>query len=168
MKHLHRQSAFTLIELVMTILLVGIVAIYAAPRLGALSSYNLTSATDELIEVIRFAQETSMVRADSGFQVTSGGADKYHVYEYLYTSSSSQEVTSPNGASPFVANGGEWSGITVSAQNLSFDTRGYPCNSAAPCNTHMTATVSVVLTDTASGDTRTIIIEPITGYVHAN
>jgi MSHA pilin protein MshC len=161
------SQGFTLIELVMVIVLIGILAVYAAPRLGSLSSYSLTQATSELIEAIRFAQETSMIRVDDSLEIVSGGTDKYRVREYNYSSSSTQQTTSPlTGTTPFVANSAEWSGITVSGLSLSFDTRGYPCASVAPCTSPMTSTQSITLS--VPGDSQTITIEPITGFVHAN
>jgi MSHA pilin protein MshC len=167
MRRFQPQRGFTLIELVMVIVLIGIISVYAAPRLGSLTAYNLTQATNELIEVIRFAQETSMIRVDSGFQVVTGGADHYRVSEYDYTGPTLSNIASPlTGSSPFTANSGEWSGITTSGLSISFDTRGYPCASVAPCMAHMTSVQTISLT--AAGESRTITIEPITGFVHAN
>lgn len=161
------HRGFTLIELVMIIIVVGIVAVYAAPRFGSLSTYNLTRASNELVQAIRFAQEGSMNRVDSSFQLVSGGADIFRVREYMYSITSTQEVSSPlTGASPFIANAGEWSGITTSSLNLSFDTRGYPCATVAPCSNPMTTTQTITLI--AAGETRIITIEPITGFVYAN
>jgi MSHA pilin protein MshC len=162
-----RTQGFTLIELVMVIVLIGILSVYAAPRLGSLASYNLTQATNELIEAIRFAQETSMIRVDDSLEVVIGSPDKYRVREYNFGSGSTQQTTSPlSGSTPFIADSGEWSDITVSGLSLSFDTRGYPCASVAPCNSPMTSTQSITLS--VPGDSQTITIEPITGFVHAN
>lgn len=158
------NKGFTLVELIMVIVLVGVISVYAAPRLGSLTSYDLNQATNELIEVIRFSQETSMIRVDTNYQVVIGAADKYRVKAYSGSGPAS-DITSPlTGSSSFIENSSDWSGITVSGLNLSFDTRGYPCATIAPCTTHMTSTQSITLS--TSSESRTIIIEPLTGFVH--
>lgn len=160
-----RSAGFTLIELVMVIILIGIIAVYAAPRFGALSSYNLTQATSELVEAIRYAQEASMARIDRSYQVVTGGADNYRVSEH--DGSAASDIASPlTGSTPFTANAAEWSGIGVTALNLSFDTRGYPCATVSPCSSHMTTALSYTLM--AGGETRTITVEAITGFAYVN
>lgn len=163
-----RQSAgFTMIELVLVIILIGIMAVVAAPRLGSLDAYNVTRASSELVEVIRYAQEQAMANVAVDLQVVTGGGDEYRVREYVHASSTTQEVTSPlTGSSPFINDSAEWSNITASALSLSFDSRGYPCNSTAPCSAPMTTQQTITIS--APGETRTITIEPITGYVYAN
>jgi MSHA pilin protein MshC len=54
------QKGFTLIELVMIIVLIGIVAAFAAPRLGNITSANAGSFADKLRADLRYAQNLSM------------------------------------------------------------------------------------------------------------
>lgn len=54
------QKGFTLIEFVMVIVLIGILAVFAAPRLGNITSTNAGSFTDKLRADIRYAQNLAM------------------------------------------------------------------------------------------------------------
>lgn len=165
---MNKHYGFTLVELVMTIIIVGIMAVYAIPRLGSLAVYDLANGTDELVEAIRFAQETSMLQVDLGYQIETNNGDDYLVQEYDYATATTSDINSPlGGNSPYTEEGDIWNSIATSSLSLSFDTRGYPCNSVAPCTTHMTSAQTITLTHN-SGETRSITIEPITGYAYAN
>lgn len=158
----YTHRGFTLVELILVIVLVGILSVYALPRLDSLTSYDLNQSTNELIEAIRFAQETSMIRVNTQYQIVTGAPDIYRVQQYT---SSASDISNPlTGASSFTADSNDWAGISVTAVNLSFDTRGYPCASTAPCSTHMTNPLTIDVS--ASGETRSITIEPLTGFVH--
>ncbi|SCZ65168.1 prepilin-type N-terminal cleavage/methylation domain-containing protein [Thiohalomonas denitrificans] len=166
MKVPSRMHGFTLVELIIIVILLGILAVYAAPRLGGLSSYTLAASRSELLEAIRYAQEASMASVDHQYQIDTGGANKYRVRAYDLDNNNYSNVTSPlTGSSPFVADSGDWSGVSASVLTLSFDSRGYPCANVAPCTTPMTTTRTITV---SSGGSRTITIEPITGFAYAN
>ena len=170
-----KQLGFTLVELVMTIIIVGIMAVYAVPRLGSLATYDLTNAANELVEAIRFAQESSMLRVDSGYQiVTNDGSSDYRVQECAYanttpvTCTTTSDINSPiSSSSSYIQDGEIWNKISANGLSFSFDTRGYPCNAVAPCTAHMTVAQTITLTHT-SGETTTVTIEPISGYAYVN
>lgn len=167
MSHRYQQNGFTMIELVAIMVIIAIMAAVAIPRFTKLSTYSLTQSTNELVEAIRFAQETSMVQVDTHYQIVTGGSDKYRVRQYDLTTTSTSDITNPlSGSSPFVADNNDWSGITLGSANLSFDNRGYPCASAAPCNAPMTNPVTITLSD--GTDSQSITVEPITGYAYVN
>lgn len=154
-------TGFTLIELVMVIVLVGILAVVAAPRLGDKAVYDLDRATHDLIEAIRYAQEQSMVHSGalpyqiaittSGFTVTQSGTS----------------IPNPlDGSASYSNNTTEWTGISISAaQTISFNSRGAPTCTTA-CSTPGDA--SVTLTLTKSGNNTSLTIEKFTGYAYRN
>jgi prepilin-type N-terminal cleavage/methylation domain-containing protein len=56
------HKGFTLIELVIVIVLIGIIAVFAAPRLGNISSTKAAAFADKLRADIRYAQSLAMTR----------------------------------------------------------------------------------------------------------
>ena len=57
-----RQKGFTLIELVIIIVLIGIIAAFAAPKLGNITSTNAASFADKLRADLRYTQNLAMTR----------------------------------------------------------------------------------------------------------
>lgn len=137
-----RQRGFTLVELVLVMVLVGILAVYAAPRLGG--GYDVAAARDELIEALRYAQQQSMsntgaanfavVLAGDGFAIQQGGVT----------------VSDPAGG----AYSRQWNGIAVAPAGtvITFGSRGDTNN-------------TVTMTLTGGGDTANVTVEAQTGYV---
>lgn len=155
------SSGFTLIELVLVIVLIGILAVVAAPRLGDQAVYDLDRASQDLIEAIRYAQEQSMIHSGAtafqiaisttGFTVSQGGA----------------AITNPlTGTSGYTNDATEWGGVTISAaETISFDSRGKPTCTAA-CSEPDDASVNLTLSK--NGNSVDITIEKFTGYAHRN
>ena len=167
-----KGPGFTLIELIMTMVLVGIMAVYVVSKFSSLSSYDLENASGELVEAIRFTQQGSMHRVnESGFQiVTNDGTSDYRVQEYDADTVSTANINHPlTGSTSYTEIGDIWSSISVSNLSLSFDSRGSPCAQIAPCDVtgQMTTTQTITLTH-SSGATRSVIIEPVTGYAYVN
>lgn len=155
------STGFTLIELVMVIVLIGILAIVAAPRLGDQAVYDLDRATHDLIEAIRYAQEQSMTHSGaSAFQIaiSTGG---------FTVTQSGTAITNPlDGTAGYTNSATEWAGVSVSAaETISFNSRGKPtCTNA--CSEPDDASVSLTLSK--SGNTTSITIEKFTGYAYRN
>jgi prepilin-type N-terminal cleavage/methylation domain-containing protein len=157
-----RQNGFSLIELVMVMVVIGILAVMATPRLGNLSTYSLTSATADLLEAIRYAQQQSMSHSGAanfevmvtgtGFTVTQNGAS----------------ITNPiTGASGYSQESAVWDGISITSATgtITFDSRGRPtCGGGLPpC-----ALANVTLTLELNGESKTVTIERYTGYAYSS
>ncbi|MFA5073425.1 MAG: prepilin-type N-terminal cleavage/methylation domain-containing protein [Nitrospirota bacterium] len=56
------KLGFTLIELIMVIVLLGIIAVYAAPRLGSVPAQQAGAFTSKLRADIRYAQNLAMTK----------------------------------------------------------------------------------------------------------
>ncbi len=56
----HQQSGFTLVELVATIILLGIVAVAVVPRFSGAGTYSEYVLRDQFISAVRFAQQRAM------------------------------------------------------------------------------------------------------------
>ena len=151
-----RQRGFTLVELVLVIVLLGILGVYAAARYSN-RGYDLRAAASELVQAIRHAQQRSMSNSGagryaiaiqaSGFRVTQAGAD----------------VKNPlTGQAPYTDDG--WAGRGISSNvtaSVQFDARGEPLDAATG---NPIAPLSIVLSD-GGGDSLTVTLQPVTGYV---
>ncbi len=150
-----RQRGFSLIELVLVIVLLGILAVYAAARFSD-RGYDLRAAGVELVQAIRHAQQRSMSNSGagryaiaiqpSGFRVTQGGVD----------------VKNPmTGQTPYTDDGWAGRGISTNvAATVQFDARGEPLDGTTG---NPISPLAIVLSD-GSGDSLTVTLQPLTGY----
>lgn len=60
-----RQRGFTIVEITVVLVLIGIVSIFAAPRFAGVSAYKLASVKAELISLGRYAQESALNQSDT-------------------------------------------------------------------------------------------------------
>ncbi len=155
---------FTLIELVMVIVLIGIIAVFVAPRLPNITTTNAGAFVDKLRADIRYAQNLAMTR-NRRTRVYFNGAGPAPVTAPVngYTVGTDSSVagdcsafalaTDPaaGGGLSVILGLGEYTGITVpapSANCLEYDSLGrpYTCGvgacSAVPLAATMTADVN--------------------------
>jgi MSHA pilin protein MshC len=154
---MRRQAGFTLVELVLVIVILGVIAVYAAPRFDR-DAFDAAAAADELTEAIRYTQEMAMSHSgqdDDG----DGNLDNYRItistsgYTVtLVDSNSSANVRNPETKAASYTE--SWSGISLSpATTINFDSRGRPDLSA-----------DATITLTSGGDSATVVVEQTTGF----
>jgi prepilin-type N-terminal cleavage/methylation domain-containing protein len=56
----HRQTGFTLVELVMVMVLIGILAVVALPRMSNTDDFRATAFRDEAVAALRYAQKSAV------------------------------------------------------------------------------------------------------------
>jgi MSHA pilin protein MshC len=150
---------FTLIELIMVIVILGVLAVYAAPRMFDNAAFNARGFHDETLAYLRYGQKTAVAQrrtvcvtftsSSLTLAIASGAATT--------TCATAGTLTGPKGDSgstiTLSANGGvTYSGIPPASFN--FDGLGQPINPA-------TGQTFQVL-----GASNSITVEPGTGYVH--
>jgi len=151
-----RFCGFSLLELVLVLILVGVLAVFAAPRLITTQSITLPAVANQLIGNIRYAQNLSMSQGQR-YRVNFAAGS----YGITDMSGSAASLPPTAGAvvslSPVVLSG--WNPPLTNGY-VAFDTRGVPYISAT---TALVGTVTLTLT--SGSETATITIAPETGRV---
>jgi len=136
------QKGFTLVELIVVILLIGILSISIAPRFFAVTSYEDRKASDELRSALRHTQQLAMNRGGNIQLVLT--ATNLTVQQTNGTA-----LRSPDGRMPYVKTFPSNVIVSPVPSTIVFDTLGRP-------NAGYTFTVG----------SNTIIVEQETGYAH--
>lgn len=149
------QAGFTIVELIVVILILGILSATALPRFFQSSSFQVMVYRDSASSAVRYARELATnSRCDTRVQVTASG---YNVWQRA-TSCDVGEFTRL--AKRYATD--TWSdtapsGLTVSAIDIYFDAKGQPYSSSTGGLMSSTTTLTI--------DGRDIIIYPYTGFV---
>ena len=150
-----RQSGFTLLELVVIMIIVGILAVTALPRFFDRQTFDARGFYDQTLAMLRYAQKVAIAqRTNVFFNATTSGNIVCLTYVADAGCTSATGVLSPADNALFKKTAP--TGITLSSSiSFSFSALGKPNPDAA-----------VSLDIVGNGITRTITVERETGYVH--
>ncbi|NOY12595.1 MAG: prepilin-type N-terminal cleavage/methylation domain-containing protein [Deltaproteobacteria bacterium] len=109
-----RQSGFTMIELVVVILLLGILSVFVMPRFVDFDTFRSRAAYDEVAGAVRYAQKLAVA---SGCEVQFAVSGNRYVLRQHSSGCSSGPFADLTG---FPVNGGTVSGVSFSASPASF------------------------------------------------
>lgn len=152
-----RIAGFSLFELVLVLVVVGVLAVYAMPRLSDSGEVTLSATSARLAANLRYAQSLAMSRGQryrvaltaNSFQITDAGGGG--IVQPLTAS------TAPISVAPAVLSGYS---PPLTAGYVEFDTLGRPYVDPA---TPLAATATITLT---SGTTSaSVLVAPETGHV---
>ncbi len=151
-----RNDGFTLIELVIVMLIIGIISVMSYPRFtNTVQSMNLRVATDKLADDLRYVYNYAVTNhRNTWFSINIGNNSySYGVYN-TQPSSDPVVLTDPATNQPAIINLDNYNGVTITAESLGggfdYDWWGTPSSGGQI---------------TLNG-TRTIVIEEETGYVY--
>jgi len=138
-----KQRGFTLVELIMTMVIVGILAAVVAPRFFDTNVFQTRGITDQIQASLRYAQKVAIAQRTPVSLNLTTGADTNCGTDLVGGNVLCQIELPP--------------GVTITPappQAFTFNGLGRP----------LTAVLAVQVT--GGGATNTITIEPETGYVH--
>ena len=148
---LNPDRGFTIVEMVMTIVIMGILAAVVMPRFIGRGAFDSRAFYDQAQIVVRYAQKTAIAHRGPVYVcITSNSVSAGTV------SDCSSLVAHPLTGDPLTATAP--SGVTLSPANFSFDGGGRPSPNAQ---------TTITFTSGIPGDpARQIVVEAETGYVH--
>lgn len=138
---------FTLIELIMVLVILGVLAMYAAPRMFNTGDFNARGFHDETLSLLRFAQKTAIAQRRTVCVFLNAGG----VTLTMDTDDPGDGVCNPATlALPNTPRGG--SGLAGSVATFQYTPEG---------RTDQGAAVTVTIPNSTN-----ITVEAVTGYVH--
>ncbi len=155
-RRMHTQAGFTLIELVMVMVIIGVLAAMAAPRLQIADS----SVHAQAAQVARDIRHVQMLTMTQGRSLTFESlGTSYRCLDRLI--SSTVPITDPSTQQPFAFTLSN--GVALSLGSISFDSLGRPVSTGTPPSTLLDTAVDF----TASGGAQSAVLSvtPVTGFV---
>ena len=161
-------KGFTIIELVLVIVLIAIIAIYAAPQFNK-RDFDVAEAAGEVVEAIRYTQSLAMQH--SGKWLDTDNNQDYYRFQIsgnnysvsLVDSDTVNEVVNPvTGASNYTQSWSSGIKLSTTTTDIFFNSRGEPVNSSGVTLSEVTITVS----DSSDSVSQRITVEQLTGYTH--
>jgi len=149
-----RQRGFTLIELIMVMVVVGILAVFVAPSLFDAGVFRSRGFADQVQASLRYAQKVAIAQRRFVCVAFDTGADPDTMTLTTgATAGCGAALQSPTGDPAYVVNAPANTTFAAVPANFSFDPQGSPS---------FAVTSTVTVTDAANP----ITIEAETGYVH--
>ena len=156
--NLRFPKGFSLVELIVTMVVVGILAVTMAPRMFSIQGFDARGFYDQTMAILHFAQKTAIAqRRTVCVAFTPNSVTLTIAVAAGATACAGNPLTGPDGAAPYSVTG---NGVTYAATptDFNFDGRGRPIDAAGA----LVATQIIQV----SGNTNTLTIEAETGYVH--
>jgi MSHA pilin protein MshC len=148
---------FTIVELVVTISIVGILALIAIPKFTGTGTFQSRGFYDQATETVRYAQKTSVAWRQQIFVCVSAGAITASAVAGCGT-----PLTHPTTGAALTATAPN--GVTLAGASFSF---AAPTATTAGGRPNPDAQVTITVNSTIPGDPpRQIVVERETGYVH--
>ncbi|MDH5371297.1 MAG: prepilin-type N-terminal cleavage/methylation domain-containing protein [Gammaproteobacteria bacterium] len=144
-----KNSGFTLVELIVVILIIGILSISIAPRFFGVTSYENRQVTDELLSALRYSQQMAMNRGGDIHLVLTAN-------NFTVQLSDGTDLRSPDGRIPYTKTFPN--NINATAETIRYNGLGQPVSAA---NVPLTANTAININGSP-----VITIEANTGYAH--
>lgn len=149
-------AGFTLVELVTTLIVVGIIAAFAVPRFVGRTGFESRGFYDQAQGIVRYAQKIAIAQRQSPPKPPVFVVITASQIRICFDAGCATPVNDPTTGAALIVNAPN--GVTVSPATFSFSGSGVPS---------IGAQLAINVNSTGVGDiNRTFFVEAQTGYVH--
>lgn len=162
------HRGFTLIELIMVVVLLGVLAVVAAPKVFNGGDFNARGFHDETLSLLRYAQKAAVAQRRTvciAFIAAQPANATLSIASVAASSTCNMSLTGPNKNCPDAFGGTSGcinarSGVSYSTapSGFNFDGLGRPVG--------ITSTLTMQVAVQGVPIAQTVFVEPETGYVH--
>lgn len=154
------QAGFTLIELIMVIVMLGVLAVFAAPRILNTGDFYARGFHDETQAYLRYAQKTAIAQRRTVCVTFTSATVALTIASAEATTNcaSAGTLKGPKGETGPVVTARSGVSFASPPTSFNFDGLGQPITSTG--NAQATQTIQI------SGVSPSITVETATGYVH--
>lgn len=155
-------KGFTIVELVVILIIVGILGVAILPRFFEVDAFRARGFYDETLGLLRFAQKAAVAQRRSVYVRLDGTSETVTAcYTSVFPCAIADQVVGPHGERPYTVTAASGVDLQVTGTYF-FDALGRPYNATdtVPTSTFTALTISIA----GGGDTRTITVERETGY----
>lgn len=152
-----RVGGFTLVELVIVLVLLGVLAVYAVPRVLNAGDFYARGFHDQTMAYLRYAQKTAIAQRRTVCVTLGSNSLRLHIADTAGSNTCNTVLPGPGGEASL--NGRSGVVFSSSTSSFHFDALGQPVNPG-------TGALAASQTLQVANVSKSITIEAATGYVH--